>query len=110
MGIKVIRDAKARPYLAVVNGRLQRVRPKARYWSLAERAEAHRDGLPVRASARAISSQAAGNGPADDEPPSQREDRARGVGCWEREAVPSPTPLFFAPAHRLRLAAEPLIL
>jgi hypothetical protein len=70
MGIKVIRDAKARPYLAVVNGRLQRVRPKERYWLLAEQAESHRDGLPVRSSARAISSQAAGNAPADDEPPS----------------------------------------
>lgn len=104
MGIKVIRDAKARPYLAVVNGRLQRVRPKERYWLLAEQAESHRDGLPVRSSARAISSQAAGNTPADDEPPSRRGYQVWGVGCRDHVVVPDPIPLFFAYLSRLPLA------
>jgi hypothetical protein len=105
MGIKVIRDAKARPYLAVVNGRLQRVRPKERYWLLAEQAESHRDGLPVRSSARAISSQAAGNTPADDEPPSRRGSREWGVGTRRvHVADPHPTPLFFARRPRLLFA------
>ena len=67
MGIKVLRDAKARPYVAVVNGRIQRVRPKERYWALAKQAEARAAGLPVQASARA--SHRTGHGPSDDEPP-----------------------------------------
>ncbi len=67
MGVKVLRDAKARPYVAVVNGRIQRVRPKERYWALAKQAEARAAGLPVQASGRA--SHRTGHAPSDDEPP-----------------------------------------
>ncbi|HEX2171258.1 MAG TPA: hypothetical protein VHL09_02285 [Dehalococcoidia bacterium] len=96
MGIKVLRDAKARPYVAVVNGRLQRVRPKERYWLLAEQADAHRAGLPVRSSARAISPQSTGHAPADDEPPSSRGSQQKGVGCRVHHTDPRPAPFFFA--------------
>lgn len=70
MGIKVLRDSKARPYVAIVNGRIQRVRPKERYWLLAEQAEAQRAGRPATSAGRAGSPHGSGGIPADDEPPS----------------------------------------
>ena len=96
MGIKVLRDAKARPYVAIVNGRIQRVRPKERYWALAEQAEAHRAGLPAQASARAAHSRRTGQTRSDDEPPDLSE--AVGSGPWsvgDRE----PTATLLTSAH-----------
>lgn len=73
MGVKVLRDAKSRPYIAIVNGRIQRVRPKDRYWALAEEADSRRTGATVRAVAPPSNGHAS-----DDEPPQRR--AARGGG------------------------------
>jgi len=98
MGIKVLRDAKARPYVAIVNGRIQRVRPKERYWALAREADAVRAGVPVQAAARAVSVQRSGLGRTDDDPPSSRWS-ARPVGSLR---PPNPAAvLHHHPASRL---------
>ena len=103
MGIKVLRDAKARPYVAIVNGRIQRVRPKERYWALAEQAEAHRAGLPAQASARAAHSPRTGQTRSDDEPPDLSEAVGSGPGAV---GVTRPVATLLTPAHHCLLPRD----
>lgn len=107
MGVKVLRDAKSRPYVAIVNGRIQRVRPKERYWALAEEAEARRSGTAVRASARAVSPSGNGHGVSDDEPPQQRaawgSNQTAGVGGSGRMILLPAPAISFPPLERLDL-------
>lgn len=105
MGVKVLRDAKSRPYVAIVNGRIQRVRPKERYWALAEEAEARRSGTAVRASARAVSPSGNGHGVSDDEPPQPRaawgSSQVAGIGGSGRIILPPVPAVSFLPREAL---------
>ena len=110
MGIKVLRDAKARPYVAIVNGRIQRVRPKERYWALAEQADAQRAGLPAQASARAAHSPRTGQTRSDDEPPGLSEaegSRQWAVGIRGPVATLLPAAYSLLPHHSSSLLPSP---